>query len=136
MAKIFFTFVIATLLVLVGCNNINQIKQKASDAVEQVKDDTEKMVEDVKGKVDEFVSQIPIPNFSDIQLQSLADQYTKFLNEKSEIIQSGSIQKIEELKEKANEWKTKLQEMETKLLPEDKQKWLEWKQKISELELL
>lgn len=120
-------------LMLGACDNINKVKQTATEVVEQVQQETEKAVKEVEQKVQEVVSGIEVPKFGSEDFQKLADEYANYLKESAEAVKSGSTQKIQELQAKASEWQTKMQEAASKLTPEDVTKLSEWNKKLSEL---
>ena len=137
MRKVMLNFAMIALMATVACDNntVNQAKKDVADTMEQMKEETGKAVNDVQEKVKDFISEIEAPKFNDNEAQKVADDYAKFLKEKAEALKSGSAEKVEELKAKTAEWKTKMEEFGSKLTPEDATKWSEWKKKISEFEL-
>lgn len=145
MKKIAVSLASLALMAMVSCDNFNQAKKSATDAVEQVqqeagdamnqmKEEAGQAVDNMQEKMKDMISGIEVPKFGNADVQKVANEYATYLKDAAEAVKSGSTDKVQELQAKAAEWQTKMQEVATKLTPEDATKWSEWMQKISEFQ--
>jgi len=73
-----------------------------------------------------------IPKFSSPEIQKVADDYAKFVNEYAEAYKSGDTSKIQNLVSMQAEWATKLQSSMKNMTPEDLKAWTDYMQKLSQ----
>lgn len=110
-----------------SCDNAETKKVEVKDTATTV---------DTKGGVatvttTETTSTTSVPKFSSPEVQTLADDYTKFVNEYVAATKSGDATKLQELATKQQEWATKTAAAASKFTPEDAKLWGEYAQKLA-----
>lgn len=110
-----------------SCDNAETKKVEVKDTTTTV--DTKDGVATVK--TTETTSTTTVPKFSTPEVQALADDYTKFVNESVAAAKSGDVSKIQELAAKQQEWATKTTAAASKFTPEDAKLWGEYTQKLA-----
>ena len=115
------------MIIFASCNNTDSKKVEVKDTTTQVNTDNGVATTTTT----ETTSTTTVPKFSSPEVQQLADDYTKFVNEYVAAAKGGDATKLQELATKQQEWATKTATAASKFTADDAKLWAEYTQKLA-----
>jgi len=128
MKKTFLIFTALGLIAFTSCKNQEEDVSDVTEGIDSIVNDAEELEDYEQVQIDASKVASDIPQFSDPEVQKLAEEYSAYFNE---LMQAGDdTEKLHELLGEGVEWSKRVSQLTQKMSEEDLDKWSRWSSQL------
>jgi len=128
MKKTFLIFTALGLIAFTSCKNQEEDVSDVTEGIDSIINDAEELEDYEQVQIDASKVASDIPQFSDPEVQKLAEEYSAYFNE---LMQAGDdTEKLHELLGEGVEWSKRVSQLTQKMSEEDLDKWSRWSSQL------
>lgn len=128
MKKILLIITALGLIAFTSCKNQEEDVSDVTEGIDSIVNDAEELEDYEQVQIDASKVASDIPQFSDPEVQKLAEEYSAYFNE---LMQAGDdTEKLHELLGEGVEWSKRVSQLTQKMSEEDLDKWSRWSSQL------